>query len=252
MSDPGVGGHSEPGGASGHGAWRSRRAWIVLVAVTLLGVAADMASKTIAFATIGPNPAPSHAVDHALLNVRPREAMRAAAEFRERVQVTHARSLAALIEPGSTITVAPHVLELSLVYNRGAVFGIGGGKRWAFILFTFGALGFAVWMFGWWTGPEDRAAHVAIGLLVAGGLGNLYDRLVYACVRDFIHPLPGVVLPFGWRMPHGDREIWPYVSNLADLWLILGIGTLMVCLFRQGRKSSRPSSRAAEQQSSRL
>jgi lipoprotein signal peptidase len=93
-------------------------------------------------------------------------------------------------------------------------------------------------MFGWWTGPRDRAAHVAIGLLISGGLGNLYDRLVYTCVRDFIHPLPGVNLPFGWRMPHGDREIWPYVSNIADLWLIIGIGTLMICLFRQGRKKA--------------
>lgn len=223
MSDPGVDGHPGPG--AGRGAWRSRRAWVVLLVVTLLGVGADLVSKRVAFRTIGPHP----------VEVRREDVL----------QLKH--SLTSLIPPGSTVTVIPHVLELSLVLNRGAVFGIGAGKRWAFILFTFGALGFALWMFGWWTGPEDRAAHVAIGLLLAGGLGNLNDRLVFACVRDFIHPLPGVVLPFGWRMPHGDREIWPYVSNLADLWLILGIGTLMVCLFRQGRKSSR----TAEQQSSR-
>jgi lipoprotein signal peptidase len=223
---------------AGRAAWRSRRAWVVLVVVAALGVTTDLVSKTIAFAGIGPQPAPSHAVDRAVFSLRFGEAWRAAREFREDVEATRGRSLASKIPHGSTITVAPYVLELSLVFNRGAVFGIGAGKRWAFILFTFGALGFAVWMFGWWTGPGDRAAHIAIGLLISGGLGNLYDRLVYACVRDFIHPLPGVVLPFGWRMPHGDREIWPYVSNLADLWLILGIGTLMVCLFRQGRKKS--------------
>lgn len=199
-------------------AWTSRRAWIVLLSVTLLGLAVDLVTKDLAFRFIGPQP----------VTVR-------------REEVLRARSLSSLIPPGSTRRVIPHVLELSLVLNKGAVFGIGAGKRWAFVLFTVGALGFAVWMFGWWTGPHDRAAHVAIGLLISGGLGNLYDRLVFACVRDFIHPLPGVVAPFGWRLPHGDREIWPYVSNVADLWLIIGIGTLMVCLFRQGRQKSEPA-----------
>ncbi len=129
--------------------------------------------------------------------------------------------------------------------NPGAVFGIGAGKRWFFVGFTGAAMGLAVWMFGAWTRPKDRWAHAGIGLLVAGGVGNLYDRLIYGCVRDFIHPLPGVLLPFGWTMPlNGGREIWPYVSNIADLWLLIGIGMLMVYLWKQGahRKVAKSSS----------
>jgi lipoprotein signal peptidase len=92
-------------------------------------------------------------------------------------------------------------------------------------------------MFAAWTKPKDAMAHAAIGLLISGGLGNLYDRIVYACVRDFLHPLPGAVMPFGWRMPlTGGREIWPYVSNIADLWLLVGIGMLMWYLWRGGKK----------------
>ena len=76
-----------------------------------------------------------------------------------------------------------------------------------------------------------------IGLLISGGLGNLYDRIVFACVRDFLHPLPGVYLPFGWQMPFsGGRELWPYVSNIADLWLLVGIGMLMWYLWRGNRQ----------------
>lgn len=198
--------------ASVQPAWRSRRAWAVLLVVAVLGVATDLASKTIAFRTIGPHPV-----------------------VIDRQEVLRRTSLVGLIPPGSTRTIIPRVLELSLVLNRGAVFGIGAGQRWAFILFTFGALAFAIWMFGWWTGPRDAGAHAAIALLVSGGLGNLYDRLVFACVRDFIHPLPGVKLPFGLTWPGGERDVWPYVSNLADLWLIIGIGMLMVTLFRHGR-----------------
>jgi hypothetical protein len=43
-------------------------------------------------------------------------------------------------------------------------------------------------------------------------------------------------MPFGWRMPlTGGTEIWPYVSNIADLWLLVGIGMLMWYLWRAGK-----------------
>ena len=73
---------------------------------------------------------------------------------------------------------------------------------------------------------------MAIGLLIGGGLGNLYDRLKFACVRDFLHPLPRVRLPFGLTWPDGSTGIWPYVSNIADLFLLIGIGMLMWHIWR--------------------
>lgn len=184
----------------------------MLVVVMLVGLGADLWSKQIAFATIAGEPV--------LLS---------------RTEVLARTDLSDLIPFHEPRHAVPGLLDFSLVLNRGAVFGIGAGKRWFFITFTIGALGFGVWMFGSWTGPRDLGAHVGIGLLLAGGLGNLYDRMIYACVRDFIHPLPGVVLPFGWRVPGGGREIWPYVSNVADLFLIIGIGLLMMSMWRKGR-----------------
>ena len=86
----------------------------------------------------------------------------------------------------------------------------------------------------------DEVAHVALALLIAGGLGNLYDRVLFACVRDFIHPLPGVTLPFGIRWPGGSREVWPYVSNVADLFLLLGIGALLVYSWRKPDERTTP------------
>jgi signal peptidase II len=202
----------------GAAAWRSGRAWVLLVVVTALGLASDLGSKTLAFRYIADRPVE---IDRA------------------RVMVTE--NLSYLVPPHEAVTVVPSVLDLSLVLNRGAVFGIGAGRRWFFIVFTVAALAFALWMFGRWTHDGDRLAHASIGLLLAGGVGNLYDRLVYACVRDFLHPLPGVRLPFGWSMPGGGREVWPYVSNVADLWLIVGIAGLMLFLWRQGRAHAGPA-----------
>ncbi|MEO1585247.1 MAG: signal peptidase II [Planctomycetota bacterium] len=140
-----------------------------------------------------------------------------------RAEVMATDALGTLIPRHDPVVVVPSVLEFTLVLNPGAVFGLGAGKRVLFIGFTIVAivLGFA--MFAGWTRSRDWIAHASIGLLLAGGLGNLYDRLTFACVRDFIHPLPGVTV--------AGREIWPYVSNVADALLIFGIVGLMVYLW---------------------
>lgn len=204
---------------------RSRGAWVVLVLTTLLGLVTDLTSKEIAFRSIAGAPV---AID------------------REAVIATS--NLGNLIPFHRPIVVVPSALEFTLVLNPGAVFGIGAGKRWFFVLFTAIAVVFATGLFARWTRAGDRWAHVAIGLVISGGLGNLYDRLLYGCVRDFIHPLPGVKLPFGWSYPWASgqtaREVWPYVSNLADLWLIIGIVILVVYTWRSGARENAERARA--------
>lgn len=203
-------------------AWRSKRAWVLLALVTLFGVVSDLGSKHLAFAHLADRP------------VRV-----------EREQVLATRDLGTLIPGNPRVTIVPRVLDLTLVLNPGAVFGMGAGKRLFFVGFTIFAAGFAVWMFATWTSRRDWASHAAIGLILAGGIGNLYDRLVYACVRDFLHPLPGMMLPFGWSWPWGGREVWPYVSNIADLWLLVGIGVLLVKMLREPAPSTSRSRGAA-------
>jgi len=193
------------GNLVGGPAWRSKRAWAFLAVVTVVGLAIDLASKSIAFAEVA-------GVKVGI----------------DRAAVLASSSLDLLIPRHEPVVVLPGLLEFTLVLNPGAVFGVGAGQRWFFVGFTVLALGFAGWIFGAWTRVRDRWAHLAIGLIVAGGLGNLYDRLQFACVRDFIHPLPGVRLPFGLSWPGGSREVWPYVSNVADLYLLVGIGILLV------------------------
>ncbi len=184
---------------------RSGRAWAILLCVTAFGVAADLLTKWAAFEHLGDSPV---------------RVSRAAV-------LTAATPMDTLPRPIPVKEVIPSVLELTLVLNPGAVFGIGAGKRFVFIAFTGFALAFAMFLFARWTTRRDWLSHAALGLLISGGLGNLYDRLIFACVRDFLHPLPNVRLPFGWAWPWGGHEVWPYVSNVADLFLIIGIGALV-------------------------
>jgi len=189
---------------------RSRGAWTVLIVTVALGIASDLVSKSIAFERIAGFPV-----------------------VVERERVIGSGDPGRLIPPHEPVTVIPHVLEFTLVLNPGAVFGIGAGQRWFFVIFTLCAVALAITLFARWTRPGDRGAHIGFGLIIAGGLGNLYDRIAFACVRDFIHPLPGVKLPFGLSWPgSGSDELWPYVSNIADLHLIIGIVLLIAYTWR--------------------
>jgi len=189
---------------------RSGRAWGVLLVTTVLGVVSDLVSKSIAFERVAGFPV-----------------------HIDRARVLGAPDPSRVIPPHEPVVVVEHLLEFTLVLNPGAVFGIGAGQRWFFIFFTLAAVAIAIMLFARWTRPRDTLAHAGFGLIIAGGLGNLYDRIVFACVRDFIHPLPGVKLPFGITWPGGNDALWPYVSNVADLYLIIGIVLLVFYTWRQ-------------------
>jgi len=205
---------------SGPTAARSTRAWAILLSATIGGLVVDLWSKSLAFRHVAGTPV-----------------------IVERQDVLRVNDLSLLIPRHEPVTVIPSILEFTLVLNPGAVFGIGAGQRWFFVVFTVIACIVALVLFIRWTHPRDWMAHAGFGLIIAGGLGNLYDRLVFACVRDFIHPLPGVPMPFGLRWPGGNNDLWPYVSNVADAFLIVGIILLMIHAWRMpdpGPSSEKP------------
>ena len=69
--------------------------------------------------------------------------------------------------------------------------------------------------------PVQRWLHVASGLVLAGAVGNLYDRIVFGYVRDLIQ-LTGHVDVGGYTLG------WPYVFNLADVYLVAGVAALAI------------------------
>ena len=204
-----------PAGAERERAGGSFRAWVIFVALVALLTSADLISKDLAFERIA---------DHPVV-VKKEDALG--------LMRTQPQALNALIPRHEPVIVAPYLLEFKLVLNPGAVFGTGPGNRWFFVGFTIVALIVAVTMFARSTTRTQWLTHAGIALIVSGGLGNLYDRLVFACVRDFIHPLPGVT----W--PGSTREVWPYVSNVADAFLLMGIAIVMVKLWRHERAAAK-------------
>lgn len=204
-----------------------RKRWVLLLIVTIVGVAIDLGTKYWAFETIADQP---FVVQRDLV-------LRQSA-----IDPNSLMNLVPLHEP-----VGPkYIFQFQLVLNNGAVFGAGQGKRWVFIGFTFTVLLIAMYCYGRWGDRRSIATPIAVGLVVAGGLGNLYDRIMYACVRDFLHPLAGVQIPFGLKWPHGSTELWPYVSNVADAFLLVGIAILVVKMWRAESAAKRSATAATK------
>lgn len=141
--------------------------------------------------------------------------------------------------PHEPITLVPRILSLRLTTNTGAVFGLGKGSQWFFMAVSIVAIGAIVRVF--WTSPRRaRLLHVCLGLILAGAVGNLYDRLRFHAVRDMFWLFPGVKLPFGWRWPGGDDGLYPWIFNIADAALLVGVVTLVLLMWRSDRPRSEP------------
>lgn len=108
----------------------------------------------------------------------------------------------------------PGYIHFEWVLNPGAVFGIGAGHRWLFVSVSVLALGFLTFLFA--TSRKQPGYQIILGMLLAGVLGNLYDRVMYAHVRDMIRALP--------KWP----DFFPYVFNVADILLVTGVILMLI------------------------
>jgi len=93
---------------------------------------------------------------------------------------------------------SPGLLEFTVTTNQGAVFGLGAGQRFLFVTVSLAAILFLVYLFAN-SGPS-RIYQIILGMLLAGVLGNLYDRIFFGYVRDMIHALPGWHWPGMWTL----------------------------------------------------
>jgi signal peptidase II len=116
-----------------------------------------------------------------------------------------------------------NAVRFTLVYNPGAAFGlhVGPQSRWIFTALTVVALVILARLY-MATRPGDRARVLALALVCAGAVGNLFDRLRSSLgVVDFID------------VGFGDAR-WP-TFNVADMAVSMGAVLLAWVLWQEDR-----------------
>lgn len=105
------------------------------------------------------------------------------------------------------------IFDLTYVENRGASFGMLAGGLGSRILLAAISIGVVVALIGWLGGLTRRFAILGVALIVGGALGNLYDRVAYGYVVDFLD-FSGLY--------------FPWVFNVADAAINVGVACLVL------------------------
>ena len=120
---------------------------------------------------------------------------------------------------GEEIEIIPR-FSIHHVQNSGIAFGLFAGATSIVIVLTTVAV---TWMLVFFSraGSRHPVLPAALGLIIGGSVSNLLDRVRLGHVTDFL-----------------DFRYWP-AFNLADSFIVLGVGVLFVGLVAADRKPVR-------------
>ena len=117
-----------------------------------------------------------------------------------------------------------HVLgpfSIHHVQNSGIAFGLFASATPVVIVLTAVAVAWMLWFFAR-SGARHPILPVALGLVLGGSVSNLVDRVRSGHVTDFL-----------------DFKYWP-AFNLADSFIVVGVGILPLALIAADRDPRRP------------
>jgi len=121
------------------------------------------------------------------------------------------------------------VFDLTLLYNKGAAFSFlaneSGWQRWFFTVIAISVSSvLCVWLMK--LKESEKWLAIALSLVIGGAIGNLYDRLAYGHVVDFIHL-------------HWGGSYFP-AFNIADSAISIGAAMLLIdSLFLQNKQAAK-------------
>ncbi len=133
--------------------------------------------------------------------------------------------------PAGGTPVIPGVLRFTYVENEGMAFGLLSEHRWVFIVGSVvGLAALSYYLFRY--RPGNTLARLGLSFIIGGGFGNMIDRVLLGYVIDFID---FCAFP----------KLWTWVFNVADAFVCVGAGVLVVYLIGDIIRTSRTEKAAA-------
>ena len=103
-------------------------------------------------------------------------------------------------------------LNFVLLWNTGMAFGILESDSYIYHAFSFLIFLVIAFLMIWFFKSENNLERTSIALIIGGAFGNLFDRMYYLAVPDFIDFHIG---DFHW-----------FIFNVADIFITMGV----ICL----------------------
>lgn len=127
------------------------------------------------------------------------------------------------IAEGERINVIGSFFQLTLLYNRGGLFGIFQGYQNFFLILSIIVLCLII-LFFIYEKMKSYAFCTAMSLITAGAIGNILDRITWRKgVVDFIY------------IGNDNFFRWP-AFNIADAVVVVGAVLLFIVFMKEDRK----------------
>jgi signal peptidase II len=190
------------------------------------------AAKRIADPSLGPGPAPSFLAAVSIISLVSDIGSKLWAE--------------ANLNPykgGAPLELVKDRLTLMYAENKGGAWGLLQGtredvRRPFFLLVSVAAIAFIVTLYRRLT-PRQQALKWGLPLVLGGALGNVFDRIRYGFVVDFIdfqadaiHKGNEIIAKY--NPSHQVTNHWP-TFNVADIAICVGVGLMAVDMFTSKR-----------------
>ena len=121
--------------------------------------------------------------------------------------------------------VIPGFFYITYVKNDGAAWNILSGKQTFLSLLAAAVIVGALYYLFKNKAKIRKLEQIAVSLIISGAAGNLFDRLAFGYVRDFLH-----FYILGYDFP---------VFNVADSALCIGVGLFIIAaLLEDGKKEN--------------
>ena len=114
----------------------------------------------------------------------------------------------ATVPYGTELPAIDHLVWITNIHNSGAAFGLAPAFAIVFLLASFGVACGLVWYV--FTHRDWALVDLVLGLVLGGTLGNLFDRVMFGTVTDFV-----------------ALHFWP-VFNVADSAVSTGVVLLLL------------------------
>lgn len=128
-----------------------------------------------------------------------------------------------------TYTVIPGFFDIVHSQNRGVAFGLFNNStsewRTALLIMVSAAALVLVGAMLWNARRMDRLTVFGLGLILGGAAGNVFDRIAWGRVTDFLEFYVG-------------NYHWP-TFNVADTAIVVGSGLLLLDLLKPRREAAR-------------
>jgi len=122
-----------------------------------------------------------------------------------------------LMNVNDSIRIIRNFFYITYVRNTGAAWSIFSGKVLGLIFVSLLIIGFIIYYI-YKNNPKSILEKVGYSMILGGAIGNLFDRIFYGYVIDFLD-----FIIFGYDYP---------IFNLADSFIFVGVLLLVVYTWR--------------------